>query len=388
MFDELKAMDPTADRPKWRDLVAAGLYHSGVLRVMDKVSHHYELSLDKPGKISAMHRARGPKFAILSYHRIGTQGIPLFTGLPPKIFELQMRFLRKHYNVVSLDEMCDEMERPTKDGNFVAVTFDDGYRDLYPQALPALKKYQIPATVFVVVSSIETGHVPWYDKIFLSLKSFDGNELTLFLDHHRTFRLDSYRARIQAATEIIGYLRSISDLPRQEFCRDFEKQFPVPSEALADRMLTWDQIRTMSREGVSFGSHTMTHPAVSRLTEAQREFEIGESKSLLEKRLGYTVQHFAFPFGKSEDCGTAALSLLIRHGYRSAATTLEGINSPGDDPYGLCRVQFGEERSLPMFAFRLSRLFLSYRSNHPPVNAVGDSSLLAPRSRADEQLVK
>jgi peptidoglycan/xylan/chitin deacetylase (PgdA/CDA1 family) len=355
-------MDPTTDRSKWRDVAAGSLYHSGALRALDKVSRYYELGHDETGRLSATRRARGPKFAVLCYHRIGTQGIPLFNGLPPEIFELQMGFLRKRYEVVSLDEMCREMERPTKDGNFVAVTFDDGYGDLYPHALPALKKYQIPATVFLPASCIETGQVPWYDRIFLALKVFRKNELELFLDRRRTFQLISYKARLQAATEIIHYLRTISDLARQQFCRSFEEQIALPIAELSNRMLTWDQVRAMSREGVSFGSHTMTHPTVSRLTESQLETEIGESKTILEQRLGNPVRDFAFPFGKTEDCGTAASSVLIRWGYRSAATTLEGINGPGDAPYELRRVQFGEERSLAMFSFRLSRLFLSPRS--------------------------
>jgi peptidoglycan/xylan/chitin deacetylase (PgdA/CDA1 family) len=388
LLDELKAMDPTAGRPKWREFVAGGLHHSGVLRALDKVSRRYELASDETGRLSASRRASGPKFAILCYHRIGTEGIPLFNGLPPEIFELQMRFLCKRYAVVSLDEMCREMERPTKDGNFVAVTFDDGYRDLYLHALPVLEKYQIPATVFLPVSCIETGQVPWYDKIFLALKVFSGNKLELFLDGHRIFRIDSYRTRMQIATQINGYLRTIPDVARLEFCRDFEKQIALPSEDLANRMLTWDQVRAMSRNDVNFGSHTMTHPAVSQLTEAQLEAEMGESKRILEERLGKRVQHFAFPFGKAEDCGREAASVLIRYGYRSAAQTLEGINVPGDNPYELRRVQFGEERSLSMFAFRLSRLFLSSRSEHPSVNTVGASSRREARCRIDEQLVK
>jgi peptidoglycan/xylan/chitin deacetylase (PgdA/CDA1 family) len=352
-------MDPTADRPKWRDFVAGCLYQSGALRALDTVSRHYELGHGETGKLSATRRARGPKFAVLCYHRIGTQGIPLFNGLPPEIFELQMGFLRKRFEVVSLDEVCREMERPTKDGNFVAVTFDDGYGDLYAHALPILKRYQIPATIFLPASCIETGQVPWYDRIFLALKVFSKNELEVFLDRQRIFQLDSYMARLQAATEIIQYLRTISDLARQQFCRSFEEQIPLPTEELANRMLTWDHVREMNREGVSFGSHTMTHPAVSQLTDTQLETEIGQSKTLLEERLGNPVRDFAFPFGKTEDCGTAASCVLVRWGYRSAATTLEGINVPGDDPYELRRVQFGEERSLAMFSFRLSRLFLS-----------------------------
>ena len=45
--------------------------------------------------------------------------------------------------------MCREMEQPSKEGIFVVVTFDHGHRDLYPHVLPALKRYQIPAPVFL-----------------------------------------------------------------------------------------------------------------------------------------------------------------------------------------------------------------------------------------------
>lgn len=186
----------------------------------------------------------------------------------------------------------------------------------------------------------------------------------MFLDRRRAFQFSSYKARLRAATEIIHYLRTISDLARQQFCSSFEWQIALASEELADRMLTWDEVRAMSREGVSLGSHSRGQPVVNQLTETQLETEVGESKTILEERLGNPVRHFAFPFGRTEDCGTAASSVLIRCGYRSAATTLEGINGPGDDPYELRRVQFGEKRSLSMFSFRLTRLFLSPRSRH------------------------
>jgi peptidoglycan/xylan/chitin deacetylase (PgdA/CDA1 family) len=386
LLDELKATHPAPDRPKWRDAVADGLFHSGALRFLEMMSRRYEIA---PASATTLVR-RGSlgKFTILCYHRIGTGGVPLFNGLPPEIFERQMLFIRKRYEVISLDEMCDEMERSRRAGNFVAVTFDDGYRDLYEHALPSLKKHRIPATVFLPAHCIESGQVPWYDKIFLALKVFNGSELELSLDRRRRFRLDSHRARIEAATEINGHLRTITDIARQEFCRNFEKQIVLPSEQLADRMLTWDQVRAMSREGVSFGSHTMTHPAVSQLTEGQLDTEIGQSKALLEERIGKPIKHFAFPFGKTADCGTLARNVLLRYGYRSAATTLEGINVSGDNLYELRRVQFGEERSLSMFAFRLSRLFLSSGSGQPMTSALSSPSLHQTGCRADAELAK
>jgi peptidoglycan/xylan/chitin deacetylase (PgdA/CDA1 family) len=137
-----------------------------------------------------------------------------------------------------------------------------------------------------------------------------------------------------------------------------ERLVPLPATALRDRMLSWEQIRTMDRAGISFGSHTMSHPVVSRLTPLEMETELLESKRILEQKLGHPVQNFAFPFGKREECGGAAREILTRGGYRSAVTTEWGLNTPHTDPLQLNRVSIGEERSLAMFAFQLNRLFL------------------------------
>ena len=359
-------------RPWWREAVAEGLYHSGALRILQTLSRRYEIAFGNRRKMQLLRRATRQKFAILCYHRIGTGGIPLFSELPTEVFEAQMRFLRLCYRIVSLDEICAELERPTRNGHAVAVTFDDGYRDLYSHALPILKRYQIPATVFLPVVSIETGQVPWYDRIFLALKVFSKNHLELTLDRPRTFQLHSHQARLHAAAEIIQYLRTLPDLDRKAHCERLEEQVKLPSEELKDRMLTWDQVRVMGRAGITFGSHTMTHPVVSRLTEEQLETELCESKQLLEERIATPTRHFAFPFGKPADCGEAALPVLIRCAYRSAATTVEGTNAPGDSLYALRRTQVVNERSVPMFAFKLNQLFFSVE--------VGDSLAAAPVS--------
>ena len=370
MLAEIQTTDPSArqrstDRgeasplPRWRDAVAAGLFHTGALRILQAFTRYYEFRGFSRRKLPISRRAKHPKLVVLCYHRIGTNGIPLFSDLPPSIFEAQMRYVRRRYRVLSLDDLCEEIEKPSRKEDAVAVTFDDGYRDLYFHALPVLRKYQIPATIFLPVASIETGQVPWYDRIFLALKVFPKDQLEIVLDRPRSFPLTSFKARLETAAEIIQYLRTIPDKRRKEYCVALEQQIILPQDELTDRMLTWDQIRAMCREGITFGSHTMTHPAVSQLTESQLESELGESKQALEHRIGSPALHFAYPFGKPADCGTAALPFLVRYGYRSSATTVEGVNEPGDNCYELRRSQVGNERSISMFAFRLNQLFLS-----------------------------
>jgi len=377
--------EPTR-RSIWRDAVAAGIYHTGALRLLQTLARNYEFKGTNRRRLLPSRRTDHPKFLILCYHRIGADGIPLFSELSPNVFEAQMRYVRRRYRVLSLDDLCDEMEKPSRKEDAVVVTFDDGYRDLHTHALPVLRKYQIPATIFLPVACIEAGEVPWYDRIFLALKVFPKDEFEVVLDRPRSFRLTSFRERLQAAAEIIQYFRTLPDDRRKEYCKTFEGRVNLPLGELKDRMLTWDQIRAMRREGISFGSHTMTHPAVSQLTESQLDTEVGDSKRILENRIGSSAVHFAYPFGKPADCGTAALPFLVRKGYRSAATTNEGVNKPGDNCFQLRRSQIGNERSISMFAFKLNQLFLSAGAQDSTVIYSGLAPVLdEPLTKSESQ---
>ena len=94
---------------------------------------------------------------VLMYHYINNEE-PLRSrlGVSPESFERQMRFLRERkYNIVSLEELADLIKNKEKiPFKTVAITFDDGYLDNYTHAYPVLKKYNIPATIFVVINRI------------------------------------------------------------------------------------------------------------------------------------------------------------------------------------------------------------------------------------------
>lgn len=348
---------------RWgREVVANALYYSGLLGLVQR------LLRPKPQRSSTPHKPRRdsvsePQFAILYYHRVGTGGVPLFSGVRPEVFEAQMRFLRQRCRLVSLDELFRGLQNPNAGGPALAITFDDGYRDLYTHAFPILQKYQVPATIFVVVDSIETGEVPWYDRVFLALKVLPANRLRLDLDRLRQFDLSSPAARLQAAEEIVQYLRKLPDQRRREFCVALERKVRLPDEELRGRMLTWEQIRTMHRAGIAFGSHTLTHRVISRLKAAETQREILESKEILERKLGAPVLDFSYPFGQLADCGTAAREWLARGGYRLALTTVPGINKPGADLYSLRRISVGHLQSVGTFALSVSLLFLRSKAD-------------------------
>lgn len=363
----------------WRRIVASGLFYSGALRIMQSLSRRFELHVGGPRAQISLRPVRQSKSVILCYHRVGTGGVPLFSELPPDIFAAQMLFLRRHYRMVSLDQLCDELENPRAAGQSVAITFDDGYADLFHHAFPVLEEHKIPATIFLPVASIEAALPPWYDRVFLALKVFTGDRFDIVLDRPRSFHLPSLAARIWAASKIIEFLRSVPEFRRKEYCAHIERHVALPDEELAGRMLTWEQVRAMSRAGIDFGSHSMTHPVVSQLNPEEMIHEVADSKKLLEERLGKPIRHFAFPFGKQADCSSTACQVLASCGYRSAATTIDGFNSAGQDLYGLHRVSFGDEWFLPMFAFQLGRLFLAEAPDlRSPLNWLRHSDVTRP----------
>ena len=358
-YGRLTAAPATFRAFGWRDAIAQGLYQSQVLRCIQAFSDGFQLAFVRGSSWPRCQRVKTGRYVILCYHRVGIGGIPFYSELSTELFEAQMCYLRKRFRVLSLEEVCSRLADPTATDSGVAVTFDDGYRDIYSNAFPTLQKYRIPATVFLTVNSIETGQVAWYDRIFLALQAIPSERLELELDRLRQFNLSSFENRLAAAQEIVSALRGLPDERRRECCSTIEKHARLPEKELDNRMLDWRHVQTMQRAGISFGSHTMTHPVVSRLTFADMETELTESKRILESKLDRPVLDFAFPFGKLADCGLeTAWPVLSRCGYRSAATTELGVNTRAAHTAALYRAQIGEERSLAMFALRLNQLFL------------------------------
>jgi len=298
-----------------------------------------------------------PRFIILCYHRVGIGGIPFYSELETRKFEHQMRHIRENYHLISLDALVDELQKPTDPKPAVAVTFDDGYLGTYTEAFPILRKYEIPATVYLAAECIETGNAAWYDRLFLALQSIPSGHLELDVPGGR-FHLTTKQSRINAAEQIIAHLRGTTDEERTRLCAAIEAKATLPEGELKNRMMSWSQIREMQDWGVKFEAHTMTHPVLSRLDVKAQEYEIKDAKSLIENRLGCEVRHFAYPFGKTADFSQESTAILSRLNFRSAVTTLWGVNSPGALRFELRRVQIGENTSLANFALNLAMLAL------------------------------
>ncbi|MCX5711584.1 MAG: polysaccharide deacetylase family protein [Candidatus Omnitrophica bacterium] len=141
---------------------------------------------------------------IMMYHSVNPRSIPGMNLLivKPETFERQMQFLKNHrYNVVRLDDAA-AMIRDKKCIPFrtVAITFDDGYKDNYIYAFPILKKYGLPATIFIIINEVsKPNRLSWKE-----IEEMQASGLITFGSHTLSSTpLIDYKSDIEVKRQIV-----------------------------------------------------------------------------------------------------------------------------------------------------------------------------------------
>jgi peptidoglycan/xylan/chitin deacetylase (PgdA/CDA1 family) len=233
---------------------------------------------------------RVPRLRILMYHRVARLPAPDQLNVTPERFERQIAWLAAHRRVVGLPAAVAEIAGAGTLADSVVVTFDDGYLDNLENALPVLQRHGIPATIFVTSA----------------------------------------------------------------FCGQSRRHPRYPDEA-GRLHLDWEEVRRLAAlPGVTIGSHTRTHPYLSRLGESDAWDEIDASRREIEDRIGTPVEHFCYPSG---DVTAREIRLVKQAGYASAVTVAPGGNAAGCDTYALRRTEVTDRDEPAELALKLDGAF-------------------------------
>ena len=253
------------------------------------------LAVVRLGWCAAARRLAPKRGTIILYgHRISEDDEGYLPGIAPTLLERQIRYLRKHYEFISLSRLIDGLagHQPAPHRSIV-LTFDDGFADNYDQGLPIFKRYNIPATIFLTTGCISSGRLPWSQALGYVLQRTTQPEV--FTKRHGSLRLSSPRARQVAYGEIKRDLRDAGVTVRESAIEALADQLRVPLPN--NRMLTWDQAREMQRAGIEFGAHTVTHSLLGRMEESEARQEMADSLRHVRERLAIERPPFAFPGG-------------------------------------------------------------------------------------------
>jgi len=211
---------------------------------------------------------------ILFYHRIADR-VANGWSMPQAMFARQILWLRRHVELISLEEAqrriaCGKNHRPA-----VAITFDDGYAENCEQAIPLLLEQQIPFTYFVASQHVLEGH---------------------------------------------------------PFPHDVANGFALPPN-------TVDELRALVDAGVEIGAHTRTHADLGSITDPDvLRDEMAGSRDELQAALQCPIRFFSFPYGLPNNLSHAAFSRAREIGFDAVCSAYGGYNFPGEDAFHLQRI--------------------------------------------------
>lgn len=265
-------------------------------------------------------------------------------------FQNQMAYIKKYYNILPLSEIVDKLAKNLPlPNNTLAITFDDGYQSVYNYAFETLKKNSLPAAIFIVADLINTDNTGWFDKVemafdaaykanvsenseFKGIRISLGNSLELIkttVNLKEMLKSESKKNQVAITDELLQILHYDSSKKDDNYVQ-----------------LTNSQIQQMQADNIEFAGHTLTHPVLTKLNNAELKAEIIESKNNLKDSIKSNISLFSYPYGNYND---TVCDFVKKAGYTAAVTTTYGLNKRGSDLFRLKRIGIMGTFSLEYF---------------------------------------
>jgi peptidoglycan/xylan/chitin deacetylase (PgdA/CDA1 family) len=267
--------------------------------------------------------------AILMFHHVRPHAPRAFE--PNRILEITPEFLdatlthvkRRGYEIIPIGALRERLANPR--GRFVVLTFDDGYRDNLVHALPVLDAHRAPFTIFVTTGFADRTATMWWADLEEALDRLP--EATI---DGRRMALSDPAAKTRAFGHVAAMIRRQPWEDSRTTLDALAAIAGVDGAARVDRYcLDWTEIRALDQLDLcTIAAHTLTHPLLARMRDAEAMHEISASKARLEEMLARPIQHFAYPVGDPSAAGPREFQMTAEAGFATAVTTRPGVLFP------------------------------------------------------------
>jgi peptidoglycan/xylan/chitin deacetylase (PgdA/CDA1 family) len=256
----------------------------------------------------------------------------------PSSFEKQIQWMQRIGRVVSVESMVKDRAIPAAEPNF-AITFDDGWIDNYEHAFPLLKKYNLPAMIFLSTNAIETNEMFWPDEIFYktdrSVRSRQAKKIVEYITSLDGIRTSRKRSNIdELLNDFVEWLKLLDAADRKKTILDYYEYIRVDPAPIPGQILKWDHIREMQKHNITFGSHTHSHMITEGAAREEILAELKKSKEIIESRLNTNCRWFCYPNARFNEYDH---ELLRKAGYDYGVTLHCARLTRDDSPYYLPR---------------------------------------------------
>lgn len=296
------------------------------------------------------------RLVILTYHRVLAAPDPLFPDeIDAAVFDLQLRALKRFFNVVPLAEAIERLRERRLPARAVSITFDDGYRDNHDVAMPVLARHGLPATLFLSTGYLDGG-IFWNDVVIESVRRAGADSLDLGDVGLGEWRVRSPEEKRTAITALIRDLKYRPSAERANLVAAIADAARV--DLPSDLMLEARHLDAMMRSGFELGAHTVSHPILTSLEDVDAEREIAQSRDDIESLTGRAPRLFAYPNGRyHRDFGDREVGMVSNLGFDAAVSTDWGVATPGSPLFRLPRFSTWRQTGA-RFVCRISREFV------------------------------
>jgi peptidoglycan/xylan/chitin deacetylase (PgdA/CDA1 family) len=249
----------------------------------------------------------------------------------PEFLRAMLAHLRaRNIDIITMDEVHARLVERDFSRRFACFTLDDGYRDNRDYALPVMREFDAPMTVYVASDFAEGIGRLWWIALEMVIARTAAIEITI---GGAALRLDTSTPSAKQAVfdRLHDWLRSLPgehDIQREigSLC----VRYGVDEAAICRELcMSWDELKPFAADSlVTIGAHTITHCNLARQTEATASQEMAVGRARIEEALQRPVIHLAYPYGDKIAAGPREFALARAAGFKTAVTTRPGMLFP------------------------------------------------------------
>jgi peptidoglycan/xylan/chitin deacetylase (PgdA/CDA1 family) len=249
----------------------------------------------------------------------------------PEFLRAMLAHLRSRgIDIITMDEVHQRLIERNFSRRFACFTLDDGYRDNRDFALPVMREFDAPCTVYVASDFAEgTGRLWWIalEMVIAKASSIEAEigGVAVRLDtgtpaaKQAAFdRLHDWLRGLPGEHDIHGEIAALCTrhgVDETAICREL--------------CMSWDELKPFADDPlITIGAHTITHCNLARQPEAIASHEMAISRARIEKALQRPVVHFAYPYGDKIAAAAREFTLAHAAGFKTAVTTRPGMIFP------------------------------------------------------------
>jgi peptidoglycan/xylan/chitin deacetylase (PgdA/CDA1 family) len=283
-------------------------------------------------------------------------------------FRSQLRLLKKHYNVISPEQLLGWLrQQQSLPEHAVVLTCDDGLLNHLTDVLPILQAEELKCLFFVTGLSLEDRPgMHWYTELYLLLRDATKQDEPTVVQEITVPRITaSLKQRRSLWVKLVKTLSRMDGTQRRAFMDEAAPKFGLapgwrlryledPVLRKRFQTLRLPDVKQLADAGMTIGAHTLTHPALSEQCPELAREEIAKCREVLEQNLERPVWAFAYPFGDPTSAGAREYRMAEEAGYDCAFVNVGGATTSLSARFALPRIHVTSEMSLTVYEAHVS----------------------------------